>query len=262
MRFPEINMFWIDAILYVMIYSFAGWVCECVYCSVLDAKLTNRGFLNGPFCPMYGVAAVVMVWALNFLPQYISVVFVGSVIIASLIEYVTSWGMEVLFKAKWWDYSKKRFNINGRVCLLNSTLFGILGVVLMFDLHPAISGVVTYFGYEFKMGFLIAFLMYFTFDLSVTLYSVLGLNVQLKRIAELKEKIETKYSTISEILSAKESEEKSRLEMAYENLSHKSDILKRRILDAFPDVQSLKYNKTLDDLKNHLKKGRNKNDEQ
>lgn len=100
-----------------------------------------------------------------------------------------------------------------------------------------------------------------TNDLSVTLYSVLGLNIQLKKIAELKEKIETKYSEISEKLSAKEREEKSRLEMAYENLSHKSDILKRRILDAFPDVQSSKYNKPLEDLKKYLNKGRNKDNE-
>jgi uncharacterized membrane protein len=121
---------------YFLLYAIIGWACEVIYCSFLQKKIVNRGFLNGPYCPIYGIGAIVIVF---FLAQYTNrpaeVFFVG-IILTSILEYITSWGMEKLFHAKWWDYSNYKFNINGRVCLKNSLMFGLLSLVLMYIIHP------------------------------------------------------------------------------------------------------------------------------
>ena len=143
----------VDALLYLMIYSFLGWCCECVYCSIGQKKLVNRGFMTGPFCPIYGFGALGIIYFLTFLPDSVSIVFLGSMFIASLLEYITGATMEKIFHTRWWDYSEHRFNLNGHVCLLNAVLFGILGVALKFDLHPTFRAVVLPLSYEFKMVF-------------------------------------------------------------------------------------------------------------
>ena len=91
--------------LWLMIYSIIGWVYESTICSIGHRKLINRGFLNGPYCPIYGTGAVLVL-----------LFFAGALVTCSL-EYLTSWLMEKLFHARWWDYSKRKFNIGGRVCL-------------------------------------------------------------------------------------------------------------------------------------------------
>jgi len=126
--------------LLFFIYSMIGWVAELVGCTVYEKKLVlNRGFLIGPYCPIYGTAAIVMIF---FLKKYLNdplALFVMAVIVSMILEYVTSYVMEKLFKARWWDYSEKKFNLNGRVCLYNGILFGLLGLFLMYILNPPIS---------------------------------------------------------------------------------------------------------------------------
>ena len=114
-----------------IIYSFIGWCIEVIACSYTKKRFINRGFLIGPYCPIYGVSALIMVVLLNKYKEDISVLFWMSFIVCSIIEYVTSYIMEKLFNARWWDYSKKMFNVNGRICLKNGILFGILGVLLI-----------------------------------------------------------------------------------------------------------------------------------
>lgn len=113
------------------------------------------------------VVAVSTLVLLQFLPSSATSVFLGGIVITSTLEYITSWIMEKLFNTHWWDYSKRSFNIKGRVCLLNSTLFGLLCLFLYFDLHPIISSLVAFFNYYFKVGFLFAF----SFILLLTYFS-------------------------------------------------------------------------------------------
>ena len=124
--------------LYFFIYSFLGWVCESIYCSCLQKKIINRGFLNGPVCPVYGVGALIIIIGCWSYRDSMIGVFISGMILTSMLEYITATILEKLFHAKWWDYSNHKCNINGKVCLLNSTMFGIMSVFVVEFLHPFI----------------------------------------------------------------------------------------------------------------------------
>ena len=125
--------------LWLMIYSMIGWIYESTICSIGHRKLINRGFLNGPYCPIYGTGAVLVLLVLGKIQNPVALFFAGAVVTCSL-EYFTSWLMEKLFHARWWDYSKRKFNIGGRVCLIGAVVFGAFSVVLIKFLHPLIKG--------------------------------------------------------------------------------------------------------------------------
>ena len=135
-------MEFVYAYAYFVLYAFLGWVCEDLYCGIPAKKFINRGFFYGPYCPIYGVGALLVLYPLLFVKDYPILVFVLGVIITSTLEYITSWVMEILFKTRWWDYSERFMNINGRVCLLNSTLFGIMSIVVVYIIHPVIQDIV------------------------------------------------------------------------------------------------------------------------
>ncbi len=124
-----------------IIYAFLGYLCEVVYVSIGNRKLTNRGYLYGPICPIYGYGAVILLLALN--PIYELhlwyLVFILGVVLTSTLEYLTSYFMELIFHMRWWDYSDYKFNIKGRVCLKNSLLFGILTMVVFYGLQPTVN---------------------------------------------------------------------------------------------------------------------------
>ena len=125
----------INFILFI-IYSFLGWLVEVINCSVVEKKLVNRGFLISPICPIYGCGALLITLVLNNYKNNWFVVFGMAVILCGLLEYFTSWLMEKIFHARWWDYSKNKFNINGRICLETMVPFGILGLVIIYILNP------------------------------------------------------------------------------------------------------------------------------
>lgn len=108
--------------LLFIIYSITGWIIE-VIATYPDTKcFVNRGFFIGPYCPIYGNCAIAMIFLLHNVTNPI-LLFVLSILICSVGEYVTSYAMEKIFHARWWDYSKNRFNLNGRICLVNSLAF-------------------------------------------------------------------------------------------------------------------------------------------
>lgn len=126
--------------LWFLFYSFCGWVYESVLVSVQQRRPVNRGFLNGPLCPIYGTGAVLAIVLLGGVDDPI-VVFIVSSVGACVLEYLTSWAMEQLFHARWWDYSNFRFNLNGRICLLGAVVFGIGGVVIVDVVQPGVARV-------------------------------------------------------------------------------------------------------------------------
>ncbi len=120
------------------VYSMVGWVCESIWCSVGTKKVVNRGFLYGPWCPIYGFGALLLFVVGEPVQQWPWAVFIGALISTSLLEYFTGWLLETLFKAKWWDYSHRKFNIKGRVCLRNALLFGLMGIAAVYYLQPTV----------------------------------------------------------------------------------------------------------------------------
>ena len=128
--------------LLFIIYSVTGWIIE-VIATYPDTKcFVNRGFLIGPYCPIYGNCAIAMILLLHNVTNPI-LLFILSIIICSAGEYVTSYVMEKVFHARWWDYTKNKFNINGRICLTNSLAFGVLGFLLIKFVNPFVVGLIT-----------------------------------------------------------------------------------------------------------------------
>lgn len=119
-----------------MIYSFIGWIIEMVDKSIVDKKIVNRGFLIGPYCPIYGCGAILMIILLQRYIEEPITLFFMSIIIFSILEYTTSFIMEKMFKARWWDYSSYKFNINGRICLETMIPFGLAGMIAMYIVNP------------------------------------------------------------------------------------------------------------------------------
>ena len=125
-------------VLYFIIYSFIGWILEVVCKYIDDKKFVNRGFLLGPICPIYGYGVVLIILIIGSKDADILSIFLKSIFICSILEYLTSFIMEKLFKARWWDYSNNRFNINGRICLETMLPFGIGATIILYLVHPKI----------------------------------------------------------------------------------------------------------------------------
>lgn len=121
-------MFYSYCILF-FIYSFLGWIMEVTLRLITDKKFVNRGFLLGPCCPIYGCGCILLNLLLYNYTNNILVLFILTMFTCSLLEYITSFLMEKIFKLRWWDYSQMKFNINGRICLETMTPFSILGVL-------------------------------------------------------------------------------------------------------------------------------------
>lgn len=135
-----------------MFYCLVGWIWETCYVSIKDGKLVNRGFLNGPVIPIYGCAATGIFLAF-FNPAMIElatettvisflVVFLLGAVVASALEYITSFTMEKMFHAKWWDYSNRPLNLNGRICLPVSMFWGLSSIFLVKLLHPFVVRII------------------------------------------------------------------------------------------------------------------------
>ncbi|MBR3552297.1 MAG: hypothetical protein IKN72_02805 [Clostridia bacterium] len=133
-----------ETILYYVIefffYSAAGWLVECIYRSIGERRLINTGFLTGPMCPIYGTAALFLTVLLynNFRDRPLLIFLLGMVL-CDVVEFVTSWLMEKLFHARWWDYTYEFLNIQGRICIKHTLYWGIISIAFVMVLHPAVD---------------------------------------------------------------------------------------------------------------------------
>ena len=127
---------------YFIIYSILGWILESVFRSICEKKLINTGFLKGPFCPIYGIGAIIMITLLSGIKDAPVLLFLISFIVLTIWEYLVGVLLEKLFKTKYWDYSDHKFNYKGRICLTNSLAWGILGVLFTKYIHPFIENIV------------------------------------------------------------------------------------------------------------------------
>lgn len=131
-----------QTLAYFLIYSCLGWCLEVVYAAVTTGKLVNRGFLNGPVCPIYGFGMVIVLYALTPLVDNILLLYLGGVILPSALELVGGWALYKLYRTRWWDYSDYPFNIGGYICLEFCLLWGVGTLVVMRIVHPIIAGLV------------------------------------------------------------------------------------------------------------------------
>lgn len=251
---------WAECILLFAVYSLLGWICESTCCSIQAKKFINRGFLNGPFCPIYGVGALLIIKLLAPFSANIIVLYLASLFLTSILEYFTGFAMEKLFHAKWWDYSNRKFNINGRVCLRNSLLFGVMALALMYLVHPFVERIISRFSPFWLEVVATSLAVLMIADLVSSTLETLNFKNKLNRVSELatsvtddlKEKgVETKgqltqkiadvRSAQHELLETAKDDVQKHVEEFTGRLSEKAAFRRyshSRIINAFPNMIS------------------------
>ena len=188
-QIPQQHLF-----LLFLLYSFVGWVCEEIWVSTLYCKIEKRGMLAGPVCPIYGFGALIILFAIYPWRGTWVRLFIASAVCASVLEYFSSWLLETLFHTKWWDYSKQHFNLNGRVCLLNSCAFGVGGVCLDHFLHPVALKIVFWQPVQPYIGAIYFVLsLVFASDVLFTIRRLVTFSEAMERLKMFSEQIRERY---------------------------------------------------------------------
>ena len=240
--------------LYFLIYSILGWICEVIYCYIYDRKLTNRGFLDGPYCPIYGAGGIIVVYFLLPIKQFPILVFLLGMILTSILEYITSFVMEKLFDTRWWDYSNHKFNINGRVCLLNSTLFGILSLAVMYLVHPFVLNLIMMIPNNAIPIIATVLLVIFTADSAKTIFVLINLKQRLLKLKQLKEELDMKLSDLTKNNYTHVITEM--LQRQIHDLIDEKRFFENRLIDSFEDIKSNKFSEQISNIKSEIEKRR------
>lgn len=244
-----------------------GWIGEVVYCSIPEKHFINRGFLHGPLCPVYGFGGLFVVFLLMPFKDTWVALFFASMFVTSVLEYFTSWIMEILFHNRWWDYSQYKFNIKGRVCLLNSVLFGIAGTLALHFVHPPISDFIC----RIKSPFVeiiagVVFICFIT-DLILTVRTLNLFNKKLEELKEFSNSLKTKfkdeiwfeYGNILEMFKSLKGRTEHDSSPVLTALMERFDSLNRRyksslrLLQAFPKMKSFRYAEQLEHIRFQFK---------
>ena len=239
-------------VLWFVAYSFMGWVYESIICSIAQKKFINRGFLNGPLCPVYGFGALVCILLLyQRIEDPVALFFMG-MLLTCAVEYVTAVLLEKLFQAKWWDYSNRRFNLNGRVCLLGALVFDILSVLLVKIIHPQVAALTAQVPEWLQIVLSVALLILISLDLYATVRHLLQLNSWLRDIqTAINDFLSKNVKRAGEVKDAilDRFEESEFYNERIKTLFNLNRIQNMRIFRAFPDLRSLKYNEAFQKLK-------------
>ncbi len=225
--------------LLFLIYSFIGWLIEVIGKLIEKHKFINRGFLIGPICPIYGHGCILMILTLSRYKDNPLTLFIYAIFICSLLEYFTSYFMEKIFKARWWDYSTKRFNLNGRICAETMIPFGILGTLVICVINPIFEYLLNLFNFEtIKITAIVLFIIYII-DYTISLIIMFGFKGTLKTVE--KDGTEEITKKVKKILINK-------------------NVLYKRLVEAFPNFMNPKERLLLikarveKELKKYMKK--------
>lgn len=290
-------MMFYHILMYFFIYGFIGWCLEVCYNAVDLGEWSNRGFLNGTICPIYGVGVVVILYLLEPISEFGPLLFLGGVVLCSAIELLTGFVMEKIFHQRWWDYSTERFNFKGYICLKFSLYWGV-GVVFVVKLvQPTIQRFVDWIPYEAGVVILVFALMILALDAVDTFRSVIGINKELETIheaasairkvsdeiserlfegtiraveekAELGQKLQDNREELGQRIQGSREEAELQMALGRAELESKASELKNlaedmarrlkrgqaRMLRAFPDMRSTRYEEELASVREFIGK--------
>lgn len=193
MRYSFYQIAWI-----VIIYAFLGWCTEVAYAGVKRGKFVNRGFLNGPVCPIYGFGVLSVVLVLEPFKENTILLFLGSMLFCSVLEFIAGYAMERIFNDKWWDYSDNPFNIKGYVCLEFSLMWGLACVLVIDSVHPHIMNFINRIPYSVGIWMIAVLCALFAADLALTLIELLKLPKRFRAIEELERALTSVSDNIGE----------------------------------------------------------------
>lgn len=240
--------------LWLIIYSIIGWIYESILCSVTEKRFVNRGFLNGPYCPIYGFGAVLDILILGKIENPL-LLFILSAVLTCTLEYITSYLMEKLFHARWWDYSSRKFNINGRVCLIGAFAFGSLSLILIKLVHPL---TLKFIGMMSDAVFHITVISLAIIFITDNVITIAGFCHFDKKLHKISEELKQYRDKLAENIKAKTTNLQLSNSIAeiQENLAKKFNFQEKRMLKAFPKFKSINpsvnHNEILEKLKEKL----------
>ena len=185
---------------YFLIYSCLGWCLEVIYAAVTTGQLINRGFLNGPVCPIYGFGMVIVLFALTPLSHSLLLLYLGGVILPSALELVGGWALYKLYHTRWWDYSDYPFNIGGYICLEFSLLWGVGTLIVMKLVHPIIADAVAFI--PPLVGLILMFLLYaiYAADTIATAFAASDLARDLDALEKVADSMHAVSDAMTELL--------------------------------------------------------------
>lgn len=202
--------------LLLLFYSFLGWCGEMIYCSIGQRKLCEkRGFLNGPLCPIYGHGALLVLAVLSGRWESPVATFLVGMVLTSAVEYVTSYAMEKLFHMRWWDYSRRRFNLGGRVCLLNSLLFGLACLVLRYGVQPRVYAPLEWLmSHYLLIPLALALFVIYVADIVLSVRSAIQIGNRLEKLHAIQDELTEKLEALKAEQLQRQEAQKARLESA------------------------------------------------
>lgn len=192
---------WIQIAWLFFIYSLVGWIAEVCLAAINKRKFVNRGFVNGPFCPIYGTAAVLFVLFLSDLTNNLFFLFLGGMVIATVLEYITGLILQKIFHQKLWDYSGIRWNLDGYICARYSVLWGLFAVLLMLFANPFLCSLTGLIPDLLSRILLLALTVLMVLDLISTGLAVLGMQKEAARFAQFSESMQRTSSLIENVLT-------------------------------------------------------------
>ncbi len=234
-----------------LIYAFIGWCAEVAFAAVNEGNFVNRGFLNGPYCPIYGAGVLIVVALLTPLQENGMLLFAGSFLLTSVLEYITGFVLEKVFGNKWWDYSDMPFNIRGYVCLKFSIMWGFGCMFIVNQLHPHIMRFIRWFPYKVGVGIAVFVVIAFSADLVVTVNTILKFNKRLRMLEEIAAGMHKVSDEIGEDIFEKVSDITEKREIAQEYLEDKRADMEEYIEDRKSDVEEFLQDKK-EDFRNDI----------
>lgn len=223
--------------LLFIIYATLGWLIEVIGKLIEKKRFINRGFLIGPYCPIYGFGALAITFLLKKYTDDIVALFVMAILVCGILEYLTSYFMEKIFHARWWDYSTKKFNINGRVCLNTIIPFGLLGCFIMYVSNPFLLKILNALPDLALYILSIALFIIFIIDNVISFNVISTVRTTTKNLYKELDNTEEITKKVKEILLSK-------------------SVLHRRLIHAYPKLETIKekIKKRTEQLKENTEK--------
>jgi len=271
--FGENLILWIA---YFIIYSFLGWLLEVIHAYIERGEWINRGFIKGPFCPIYGFGVLLLLAVLSPIQENWFILFLGAVALITLLEFVTGLILETLFGAKWWEYSDEKFHVKGYVCLKYSLLFGVGAMFTVKWVHAFVENALEGIPETYLQALALILLTYLAVDFIQTILEIIGLN---RLLRDLQQKVEElQQLEVRETLLKERKERLGKMEKQVEEIELRMNMIKdhfkelkieyeailragmgryRRILKAFPKFQSKRFQEGYKKLKERFRSFRN-----
>ncbi|MBZ4647302.1 MAG: hypothetical protein JG777_2791 [Clostridia bacterium] len=255
--FPGLDSY-LALFYYFVIYSFLGWCMETIYATYKEKRFANRGFLNGPFCPVYGFGALILIILLEPIRNPL-LLFICAMVLTSILEYITGLILEKSFHSTWWDYSSQPFNIKGRICLRFSIYWGAVSVIILRVFHPHIQRIIMFIPVRYGIMVFYILSLYFLADFIIAVISAINLNFRLRQLHSISVELKSRIEHAKELTIEKIEEVEGKLQELrdrYEFLLHRKDIGHSRLIRAFPTLRSKKFDSMLKEIRkviNHKK---------